>query len=85
VTGLIVMPIHLPPRVITPALMSGARKEEDPCQDQDRKQARSSAFGKRVRELRDRQEPSMEGGARGPRLTTIFRLADGLGVQPVSC
>lgn len=70
----------------------------DPRLDQDREQA-SSAFGKRLRELRDRQELSqdalaratdlhmtsigrMERGGREPRLTTILRLADGLGVQP---
>jgi transcriptional regulator with XRE-family HTH domain len=70
----------------------------DPQLDQDREQA-SSAFGKRLRELRDRQKLSqdalaratdlhmtsigrMERGGREPRLTTILRLADGLGVQP---
>jgi transcriptional regulator with XRE-family HTH domain len=66
--------------------------------DQDAKQA-SAAFGKRLRELRKRQELSqdalanatdihptaigrMERGSREPRLTTILRLAQGLGVQP---
>lgn len=66
--------------------------------DQDAKQA-SAAFGKRLRELRNRQELSqdalanatdihptaigrMERGSREPRLTTILRLAHGLGVQP---
>lgn len=66
--------------------------------DQDPARA-SAAFGRRLRELRERHTLSqdalahatdihptaigrMERGAREPRLTTILRLANGLGVQP---
>ena len=66
--------------------------------DQDAQQA-SAAFGRRLRELRNRQGLSqdalahatdihptaigrMERGSREPRLTTILRLARGLGVEP---
>lgn len=59
----------------------------------------SRAFGKRMRELREREGVSQDGlahssgihstsigrierGGREPRLTTILRLAHGLGVEP---
>jgi transcriptional regulator with XRE-family HTH domain len=69
-----------------------------PRLDQDPDLA-SAAFGRRLRELRNRQGLSqdalsdasdihstaigrMERGSREPRLTTVLRLANGLGVEP---
>lgn len=72
--------------------MSSSNLYEDP-------DAASAAFGRRLREVRDRVGMSQDGlgresdvhptsigrlerGKREPRLTTLLRLADGLGVEP---